>query len=125
MLRMGVQDPVQMVEQALRGGVVVSHLDPVQDIGGGVDGDLDPVRQAPVGPGALQARLHGSAEVVPDGQADLAIMMGHVAQYFVDDADWAELLANAHRLLRPGGHLAFETRNPVHDWAAQWTRDAK
>ncbi len=67
--------------------------------------------------------IHGGPDSVPDASVDLAIMMGHVAQYFVDDGDWSELLAQANRLLVAGGHLAFETRNPAIDWAKRWTRD--
>ncbi|CAN5426518.1 class I SAM-dependent methyltransferase [soil metagenome] len=44
---------------------------------------------------------------------DLAIMTGHVAQFFLEDADWQAALASIHKALRPGGHIAFECRNPV------------
>ncbi len=67
--------------------------------------------------------IHGGPDLVPAASADLAIMMGHVAQYFVADDDWAEVLNQTHRFLAPGGHLAFETRNPAVDWAGRWTRD--
>jgi hypothetical protein len=35
-----------------------------------------------------------------------------VAQVFLDDAEWATTLRAIHTALRPGGHLAFESRNP-------------
>lgn len=60
---------------------------------------------------------------VHDASADLAVMMGHVAQYFVDDDEWAATLRHVRRVLRPGGRLAFETRNPSVDWASEWVRD--
>lgn len=44
-------------------------------------------------------------------------MTGHVAQVFLTDDDWAQVLEVAARLLGPGGHLAFETRDPD---AAAW-----
>lgn len=66
----------------------------------------------------------GSAEDAPDSSADLALMTGHVAQVFVDDAGWAAVLVAARRALRPGGRLAFESRNPaVRPWLA-WTPEA-
>ncbi|MEL6985362.1 MAG: methyltransferase domain-containing protein, partial [Actinomycetota bacterium] len=68
--------------------------------------------------------LHGGPDLVPDQSADLAIMMGHVAQYFIADDAWVEVLAEAHRFLTDDGHLAFETRNPAIDWPARWNRDA-
>ena len=67
--------------------------------------------------------IHGSADDVPSAAADLVLMTGHVAQYFIDDDDWAHLLAQVHRILDPGGRLAFETRNPALDWARRWTRE--
>ena len=51
-------------------------------------------------------------------QADLAIMTGHVAQFFLDDESWNEALKAVRKALRPGGHLAFESRDPtVQPWA--------
>ncbi|MGE8470353.1 MAG: class I SAM-dependent methyltransferase, partial [Paraburkholderia hospita] len=52
---------------------------------------------------------------------DLAVMTGHVAQVFLDDASFDATLAALRSTLRPGGWLAFESRNPsVSPWAA-WT----
>lgn len=67
--------------------------------------------------------VHGDLRLVASGRADLVIMMGHVAQYFLTDADWAEVLTQIHRVLAPGGHLGFETRNPAIDWMGRWTRE--
>ncbi|MGO1568007.1 MAG: hypothetical protein ACTHXC_08240 [Brachybacterium sp.] len=53
-------------------------------------------------------------------------MTGHVAQYFLTDDSWRELLAHVHRALRPGGRLAFESRNPGarawERWIPEFTR---
>jgi len=81
---------------------------------------LDVARRRPGGDAVEW--VHGGPESVPDGSADLAIMMGHVAQYFVDDGDWSEQLTQANRLLAAGGYLAFETRNPTIGWAGRWIR---
>ena len=76
-------------------------------------------------PGGERVRwIHSDASDLPAASADLLVMTGHVAQVFVEDADWDELLAQARRIVRPGGHLAFETRNPaVESWRG-WTREA-
>lgn len=75
-------------------------------------------------PGGDRVRwIEGTAERVPAGSAELVIMMGHVAQYFVDDDQWGRTLDDVHRLLVPGGWLGFETRNPAVDWTERWTRD--
>lgn len=60
--------------------------------------------------------LDGDAGTVsahlPAFRADLAMMTGNVAQVFLTDADWHRTLGAIHAALRPGGHLAFETRRP-------------
>lgn len=63
--------------------------------------------------------IHGYTHDAPDAVADLAIMTGHVAQYFLTEQAWADVLIEARRALRPGGWLAFESRNPGH---AAWQR---
>ena len=74
--------------------------------------------------GDLVEWVHGGPEDLESGSADLIVMMGHVAQYFLSDTDWDDVLRACHRALRPGGHLTFETRMPTIDWATRWTRDA-
>ena len=69
--------------------------------------------------------IHGDALDVPSAAADLVVMMGHVAQYFIHDDAWARLLGEVHRMLTPGGRLTFETRNPAINWAQLWTASAQ
>jgi SAM-dependent methyltransferase len=67
--------------------------------------------------------IEGGADRLPaTGAADLAIMSGHVAQFFVTDASWQGALAALRRAIRPGGTLAFETRNPLAREWERWTR---
>ena len=62
--------------------------------------------------------INGSVEEVGQENADLAVMTGHVAQFFLDESSWTAALASIHRALKPGGHLAFESRNPlVQPWS--------
>jgi SAM-dependent methyltransferase len=82
---------------------------------------LDVARRRPGG--SCVEWIHGEAADAPNAEADLAVMTGHVAQYFVDDRDWADLLRHVRRVLVPGGRLAFETRNPAANWAQRWTRE--
>jgi ubiquinone/menaquinone biosynthesis C-methylase UbiE len=68
--------------------------------------------------------IQGDAGHVTGAEADLAVMTGHVAQVIPDER-WDYTLASVHRALRPGGHLAFESRNPAtQPWKA-WTAQAR
>ncbi len=73
----------------------------------------------PAGPDLAGPDLAG-----PDlAGADLAVMTGNVAQVFVTDDDWAQVLQAVRAALRPGGYLVFETRRPARraweEWAAE------
>lgn len=57
--------------------------------------------------------LHGGAQNLGAFEADLAVMTGHVAQFFLEDESWQQALRSIHAALKPGGHLAFECRNPL------------
>src|SRR5579884_984396 len=62
--------------------------------------------------------IEGGAHDIGVTGADLAIMTGHVAQFFVRDDEWSSALAALRAALRTGGRLAFETRNPgARAWA--------
>ncbi|WP_162458340.1 class I SAM-dependent methyltransferase [Pseudactinotalea terrae] len=73
--------------------------------------------------GDLATWIHGTAADLPAGTADLVVMMGHVAQYFLDEDAWQHALSHVHRALRAGAHLAFESRQPDRGWPSRWTRE--
>lgn len=93
----------------------------------GVDPAAPMLDVARARPGGEQVSwVEGTADVLLDadppvaaGTVDLVVMTGHVAQVFLADDDWAHVLQAAATLLRPGGHLSFETRDPD---ARPWTR---
>jgi SAM-dependent methyltransferase len=65
-------------------------------------------------PGAGRARwIEGDVGALDVTDADFAFMAGHVAQFFVSDDSWRQALRVLHGALRPGGNLAFESRNPA------------
>lgn len=76
-------------------------------------------------PGADRAHwVEGDVHALRLSHIDLVVMTGNVAQVFLEDAEWGSTLRAIHAALRPGGHLAFESRNP-HDRAwDRWNRDA-
>jgi len=61
--------------------------------------------------------IEGNALSLGEYDADLTIMTGHVAQFHLDDENWSNSLNAIYKALRPGGSLAFESRNPaVQPW---------
>ncbi|WP_250512554.1 class I SAM-dependent methyltransferase [Caballeronia sp. INDeC2] len=68
--------------------------------------------------------IEGDANALPFvGAADLLVMTGHVAQVFLDDAAFLATLKAARRAIRPGGAIAFESRNPAARAWENWTRE--
>jgi SAM-dependent methyltransferase len=75
-------------------------------------------------PDAHQVRwLLGDATTLPALQVDLATMTANVAQVFLTDTDWALTLTGIRQALRPGGRLAFESRDPQRQAWREWGRD--
>lgn len=76
-------------------------------------------------PGAERVEwLEGDSRALGTPEADLVVMTGNVAQVFLDDADLATTLGNIRAALRPGGRLAFESRNPEDRAWERWNRTA-
>ncbi len=76
-------------------------------------------------PGADRVQwVEGDSGALRTPAADLVVMTGNVAQVFLDDAEWAATLRDIHAALRPGGHLAFESRNPDDRAWERWNREA-
>lgn len=76
-------------------------------------------------PGADRVQwVTGDASALGTPAADLVLMTGNVAQVFLDDKEWATTLRAIHAALRPGGHLAFESRNPDDRAWERWNRQA-
>ncbi|USQ75503.1 class I SAM-dependent methyltransferase [Ornithinimicrobium cryptoxanthini] len=65
--------------------------------------------------------VHGDATALPPLQVDLATMTANVAQVFLTDDAWGQTLGAIREALRPGGHLAFESRVPAARAWEGWT----
>lgn len=64
----------------------------------------------------------GDSRIIGSVGADLVVMSGNVAQAITGEA-WTRTLSDVHSALRPGGTLAFESRNPTARAWEQWTRE--
>jgi SAM-dependent methyltransferase len=108
---LGCGTGVLAVELA-RAGCSVVGVDPAAAM-------IDAARRRPGGD--LVTWMQGTAADLPAAGADLIVMTGHVAQYFVDEQHWASTLRDIHRALRPAGRVAFESRVPERDWRHRWS----
>ncbi len=95
-------------------GLTVTAVDPSA-------ASLDVARAKP-GAGLVHW-VHGYAADLPPLQADLATMTANVAQEIVAAKDWDAALRGALAVLRPGGRLIFETRDPAGKSWLGWNRD--
>ena len=94
----------------------------------GVDPDRASLEAARAKPGAdLVTWIEGTSNLLPSASFDTAVMTSHVAQYFLTDEQWAQVLADLKRALVPGGRLAFDTRDPRargwEQWPERYSRD--
>ncbi|WP_103503579.1 MULTISPECIES: class I SAM-dependent methyltransferase [unclassified Streptomyces] len=79
----------------------------------GVDPAAASVAAARAKPGADGVTwVDGTSADLPTAVFDVAVMTGHVAQFFVEDTAWRLALADLRRSLLPGGRLVFDTRDP-------------
>jgi 2-polyprenyl-3-methyl-5-hydroxy-6-metoxy-1,4-benzoquinol methylase len=90
----------------------------------GVDPAAASLDVARAKPGAEKVRwVVGEIDAVADLRFDLVTMTANVAQVFVTDQAWRAMLATAYDVLRPGGHLVFETRDPAREAWREWTQE--
>lgn len=54
---------------------------------------------------------------------DAVIMTANVAQVFLTDESWQQVILDAYRALNSGGHFIFDTRNPLAKVWEQWEKD--
>jgi len=71
--------------------------------------------------GALVRWIHGSADDLGAAEYDFAVLSGHVVQIITDDRALQATFAAIRRALKPGGRLAFDSRNPAAREWTQWT----
>lgn len=101
-------------------GILTATLTDDQRTVVGIDPDPAMLARAASRPGgdAVEWRLGASERI--DGDAnDLVIMSGNVAMHIIGD-DWPRTLRDIQRGLKPGGRLAFETRNPLAEAWRRW-----
>jgi SAM-dependent methyltransferase len=75
-------------------------------------------------PGAQRVRwIHGDVTSLPALAVDLVTMTGNVSNVFLTQQEWLATLGGVHAALRPGGHLVFESVDPVGQPWLSWNRE--
>ncbi len=79
----------------------------------GIDPSPAALAAARTKPGAERVTwIHGTAQSVPEGAFDVAVMTGHVSQFLLGEGEWARALRALRRALVRGGRLAFHAYDP-------------
>jgi ubiquinone/menaquinone biosynthesis C-methylase UbiE len=74
-------------------------------------------------PSAERVRwVHGDVRSLPALAVDLATMTGTVSNVSLTEPEWCATLRGVHAALRPGGHLVFESVDPVGQPWLNWNR---
>lgn len=103
------------------GSLTVALTSPGREVVG-----IDPARamldhaRTRAGGDLVEWRL-GTSECIAAGSADLVLMSSNVAMHILHGA-WAATLADIAAGLRPGGVLAFDTRNPAAEAWRGWSQ---
>ena len=86
----------------------------------GVDPAPASLDAAQAKPGAERVTwIEGSSAAARGRTFEAAVMTSHVAQFFVDDDEWTEVLDHLHEVLVPSGILTFDARDPsARKWKA-------
>lgn len=69
------------------------------------------------------AWIVGDSSSLQPGSYDAVIMTANVAQVFLTDASWQQVLTDTYLALKPGGHFIFDTRNPLAKVWEEWEQD--
>jgi SAM-dependent methyltransferase len=88
----------------------------------GIDPSAAGLAAARAKPGAERVTwILGAAESAPQEAFDVALMTGHVSQFFLTEDEWASALRSLGRALIRGGRLAFNSYDPEARIWERWT----
>jgi len=64
--------------------------------------------------------IEGGYEKFDGLKADMVLMTSHVAQFFLDNKEWQAMLEATYKVLKPGGHIIFDSRTPIFPPYQTW-----
>lgn len=80
------------------------------------------VAQAKVEGNQVEWRVGDSSDL-QTAAYDAVVMTANVAQVFLTEESWRQVIADVYRALQPGGHFIFDTRNPLAEVWKEWEKD--
>lgn len=90
-----------------------------------IDPNDEAIEQARIKNGADKVTwIVGDSSNLQTSAYDVVIMTANVAQVFLTDESWEQVISDAYRALKPGGHFIFDTRNPLAQVWEQWEKDS-
>jgi SAM-dependent methyltransferase len=66
--------------------------------------------------------VNGDCRSLQGLKTDLILMTSHVAQFFLEEAQWKLLLQQAYNSLQTGGNIIFDSRNPIVKPWENWSK---
>jgi len=69
------------------------------------------------------AWIVGDSSNLKTNMFDAVIMTANVAQVFLTEESWKNVISDAYRALKSGGHFIFDTRNPLAKVWEHWEKD--
>lgn len=64
--------------------------------------------------------IEGGYKKLANLSVDMVLMTSHVAQFFLDDKEWENMLAATYKVLNPGGYIIFDSRTPLFPPYQTW-----
>jgi ubiquinone/menaquinone biosynthesis C-methylase UbiE len=118
------QNPSTILDVGCGSGILTVELSKIAQNVIGVEPAAPMLTIARKRPGSDRVRwINGLATDVTDVEVDIVIMTSHVAQFFLNDDEWRSTLKHIHKLLKTGGKLIFDSRNPIaKPWLA-WNKE--
>jgi SAM-dependent methyltransferase len=67
--------------------------------------------------------VQGYAKDITGVTVDVIIMTSHVAQFMLDEDEWQSTLKHLNSLLKPGGKIIFDSKNPLAKPWSSWNKE--
>lgn len=64
--------------------------------------------------------IEGGYEKFEGLEVNMVLMTSHIAQFFLEDKEWQNMLEASYKALNPGGRIIFDSRTPIFPPYQTW-----